>query len=187
MNKKGKIVTGILMILVIVVITSAVILLLVKSGVIEVEEKEEVSVLDMGFIPYVREGFLAVKDFKFCGYVDEGYGCLGEGEEFYLGEEVHFKFIVESSTYGGDIMLVENYRVKGPTGEVLLEVDEKNNFYFDVKSKERKELITFKDYFAVGMDLAEGEYSLELLIENPLLNKKTKLIEKFSLVEEEYD
>ena len=78
-------------------------------------------------------------------------------------------------------MLVENYQIKGPNGELLLGVDEKNNFNFDLISNEKKELITFKDFFVVGSDLSEGEYTLELIVNNPLLNKKTTLVKKFQM------
>jgi hypothetical protein len=182
MNKQGKVMTEILVMLVVVVITSAVILLLVQSGVLEVKaENEQVSVLNANFIPVAREGYLAIKDFRFCNFVDLDYNCIGEVNSFALDSEIHFVFTVESSTFNGDIMLVENYRIKGPTGEMLLEVDVSNNFNFDLSSNKETEDVTFKDFFIVNQGLPEGEYTLELLIENPLLTKKTTLVKKFSV------
>lgn len=182
MNNKGKIALEILIVLVIIVLTSGVTLALVNLGILEPKAGGgEVSLLNADFIPVGREGYLAVKEFKFCGEVDERYNCAEEKETFNLGEEVHFRFGVESSTSGGEVMLVENYRIKGPSGKVLLEVDEKNNFYFEVKSKERKEVIAFKDYFRVGFDMPKGEYVLELVMENPLLNKKATLVKRFEM------
>ncbi len=187
-NKKGKVATELLIMLITVVVTSAIIFLLVQGGVLTVKmEAEQTSVLNTEFIPMGREGSLAVKDFKFCGFVDLNYQCISETEEFYLGSEVHFIFIIESSTSNGDIMLVENYMVKGPEGNILLDVDEKNNFNFDIISKERQELVTFKDFFVVGEELEEGEYTLELFVENPLLNKKTTLIKKFMIHPKEFE
>ena len=181
-NKKGKLATEILVMLVVVVITSAVILLLVQSGILEVKaENEQVSVLNADFIPVTREGYLAIKDFRFCNFVDLNYNCVGEVNSFALNSEIHFLFTVESSTYNGDIMIVENYRIKGPSGEMLLEVDASNNFNFDLSSNKETEEITFKDFFIVNQGLPEGEYTLELLIENPLLTKKTTLVKKFSV------
>jgi len=164
-NKKGKVATELLIMLITVVVTSAIIFLLVQAGVLTVKmEAEQTSVLNTEFIPMGREGSLAVKDFKFCGFVDSDYNCIAESEEFYLGSEIHFIFIIESSTSNGDITVVENYRIKGPEGNILLDVDERNNFNFDIISKEKQELITFKDFFVVGEELVEGEYTLELFI-----------------------
>ena len=58
-----------------------------------------------------------------------------------------------------------------------------NSFYFDIDSNEEKELVTFKDYFVVGENLASGDYILELFIENPLLNKNITLVKKFKMLE----
>ena len=181
MNKEGKIATQILIMLVVVVLTSAAVFSLVQYGVIKVKEVEGAQVLNTEFIPYMREGYLAIKEFKFCEDVDENYGCVGEKEDFELGGRIYFRFVIESSIVDGEVMLVENYQLKGPTGEMLLEVDEKNNYYFEVESKKKTELVFFKDYFIVGAGLEEGEYTLELLMENPLLNKKTTLVKKFEM------
>ena len=187
-SKKGKVAMELLIMLITVVVTSAIIFLLVQAGVLTVKmEAEQTSVLNTEFIPMGREGSLAVKDFNFCGFVNLNYQCIDEKEEFSLGSEVHFIFIIESSTSNGDIMLVENYMIKGPEGDVLLDVDEKNNFHFDIVSKERQELVTFKDFFVVGEELLEGEYTLELFVENPLLNKKTTLIKKFMIHPKEFE
>ena len=96
-----------------------------------------------------------------------------------MEEEVHFKFVVESSTYNGEIMLTENYKLIDPDEKILLEVDESENFHFQKKSKETKELITFKDFLIIGEDLPTGEYTLNLVVENPLINKKTTLTKRF--------
>ena len=48
-----------------------------------------------------------------------------------------------------------------------------------------KELITFKDYFTLGERSDTGEYTLELVLENPLLQKKMTATKKF-MVEEEF-
>jgi hypothetical protein len=182
MNNKGKVIVEMLIMLVVIVITSALILYLVQSGTITVKaENDQVSILNTEFIPMGREGYLAIKDFKFCDFVDLNYNCVGETENFFLGSEVYFLFVVETTTVSGQIMVVENYRIKGPNGELLLDVDEKNNFNFDITSKERKESITFKDFFVVGSDLSEGEYTLELIVNNPLLNKKTTSVKKFQM------
>lgn len=188
MNKKGGIVMVLLLMLVVIVITSAVVLILVKNEIIGVNpEYEDVSLLDAEFVPVGSSGSLVIKNFKFCGMVDEGYTCIGEGNSFSLGDDVHFTFIVESSTFQGDVMLIENYLIKGPNGDILLDIDEKRNYNFETASSDKLEAISFKDYFTAGFDLIEGEYSLELLIENPLIDKRARLVKNFILVERTYE
>ena len=183
MNKKGKVAIEVLIMLVTIVITSAIIFMLIQADVIKVKPgNADVSVLNTEFIPMGREGFLAIRDFTFCDFINEDYQCTGPGENFALGSAVYFRFVIESSTYNGDVKLIKNYRVKDPNGNLLLDVDEKNNFHFDIKSDESKELITFKDYFFVGEELPEGIYTLELVITNPLLDKKTTLVKTFEVI-----
>ena len=120
----------ILIFLIVVVLTSAVVLFLVQSGIVTVKaDGEEVPILNAEFIPVGREGYVAIKEFQFCDMVDELYNCLGEKNTFQIGGEVHFRFVIESSTWNGEVMLVENYKLKSPTGEILLDVDEE-----DIKS-----------------------------------------------------
>jgi hypothetical protein len=185
MNKQGKGVTELLVMLIMIVLTSGIVLLLVQSGIITVKaDSEQVSVLNTEFIPMGREGSLAVKEFQLCDYVDPGYNCVNEGDTFIPGSEVHFRFVVESSTYNGDIMLVENYQVKDSQGKIIFNVDEKNNLHFDVSSSELKEKVSFKDYFVLAEDAPEGEYSLDLIVENPLLVKRTITFKLFKVVKE---
>lgn len=178
MDSKGKIATQILIMLVVVVLTSAAVFSLVQAGVIEVRQVEGASVLNTEFIPFMREGTLVIKEFKFCGLVDEDYKCLEEKELFEAGENIHFRFIVESSAVDGEMMLVENYQLKGPEGNILLGVDEEYNTYVETES----ERIYFKDYIIGEAEDQKGEYTLELLVENPLLNKKVTLTKKFRII-----
>ena len=183
MNRKGKIAIEILIMLVTIVLTSAIIFILIQADVLNVKESNsEVSVLNTEFIPMGREGYLAIRELFFCDFIDESYQCISPGNNFELGNAVHFMFVVESSTYNGDIKLIKNYRIKGPSGELLLDVDEKNNFHFDISSEETTEQVTFKDYFFIGEELPVGQYSLELVIENPLLDKRTTLIKNFDVI-----
>ena len=108
--KKGKVAIELLIMLVTIVVTSAIIFLLIQADVIQVKSgNAEVSVLNAEFIPLGREGYLAISDFNFCDYIDQNYGCVGKRNSFSLGSQVHFLFVVESSTYNGDVMVVENY------------------------------------------------------------------------------
>ena len=40
----------------------------------------------------------------------------------------------------------------------------------------------FKDYFFIGEELPEGIYTLELVITNPLLDKKTTVVKTFEVI-----
>lgn len=180
MNKKASAMIEVMILLVTIVLTSGVVLLLVNSGILTVRADSE-PLLNTEFIPLGRTGSLVITEFDFCSSIIE-YDC-SPSEVFKLGDEVHFKFIVESSTYNGDVSIVENYRVKSPEGKVLLDVDLKDNYYFDVKSNKELEKITFKDYFVVGSELPNGVYTLELVIQNPLIDKRATLAREFVMTE----
>jgi hypothetical protein len=182
MNKRAKLATSILIILVVIILTSAVMLLLVKTGVLSVKESSE-SVLNTEFIPYQRDGKIAIKDFHFCGKITENSTCVGEGPEFDVQADVYFRFVVESTVYDGEVKLVENYRIKDAKGKVILEADSTDNFYFELISGAKFEKILFTDYFSMSSDDPAGEYILELIVSNALLNKKSKLVKKFELFE----
>src|SRR3989344_3324579 len=121
MNNRGS-VMEVLVLMIVVVLTSGVILLLVNTGIITVKAQSNEPILNTEFIPLGREGSLVIKEFKFCENVDESYNCINEKNSFNLGDEVHFVFKVESSTYNRDILLVENYQLVDPAGKVLLNV-----------------------------------------------------------------
>ena len=179
MKTKGSI-AQLLGLLITVVLTSAGILLLVQAGVITVRAESTESVLNTEFIVN-RGGEIQIQDFKFCKSVDDTYNCLGEGDSFLLGEKVYFRFGVETSTYQGQVLLVENYQVKGPDGRVLIEVDQKRNFNVDFSSKESMEDVSFKDFLVTNEKDQLGEYTLDLVMENPLLNKKVTITKRFRL------
>lgn len=182
MNKRGKIVTEILVMMVLIVLTSAVILLLVQSGVISVKaDVNQADLLNTDFVPYGREGSLVISEFHFCTEVTASFDCLSPKESFSPGDKVHFFFVAESTTSNGEIIIVENYRLRAPNGDLLLDVEGDANFQFDLTSRERQEEVKFKDYFVVADYLEGGEYTLELVLENPLLNKKVNAVEKFRL------
>ena len=179
-NKKGSVIIELLIILAVMAITSAVVLLLINSGVISLRtDYEPVQVLNTEFIPVGRAGHLAVREFSFCEGIDDQYICINQRDRFSFGEEIHFKFLLETSTADGQVLVVKNYKVKGPSGELLLDADAKDNFYFEIKSKKKLEIITFKDFFVLLGDGERGEYTLELLLENPLIDKRTTLVKKF--------
>lgn len=187
MHKRGRIEIEMFIVLITIVVTSAVILLLVKSGTIEVKE-DVVSepVLNTEFLPVGREGFLAVKDFAFCSYVDADLNCLGRQEEFGKTENVYVWFVVESTTYNNQILAARNYRIRDPAGTVIFEADNKNTYNFELSSDKNVEQVIFTDYFVMGEDAVTGEYALDVIVENPLLVKKVILTKKFMIVEGGY-
>ena len=183
MNAQGSAMVELLILLVVVALTSGVILFLVQTGVLQVRSSsaEYDSLLNAEFIPLAQEGRLAVQGFQCCSFVDENYRCLEEKKRFTAGERVYFRFAVETSTVSGDVLLVQNYRLKDAFGKVLLEVDEQSNNYARKSHVRETEVLYFKD-FIVSEAGDEGAYTFELLIENPLLQKKATLIKNFELV-----
>ena len=182
MNKKGSVIIEIMIFLVALVFLSATILFLVKSGVIKTKSSsEEINVLNTEFLPMGRGGTLVLKQFQFCVNVDKSLNCLNEINSFERGENVYIRFVVESSIYNGEVLIVRNYRMKNPEGEVILEVDETNNYNFAAKSNRETEKITVADYIPTMDNSPEGEYTLDLIVENPLLNKKVTTSNQFLL------
>ena len=181
-NKKGGIAKEALIMLVTVVFTSAIVFGLVKAGVVEVSENSQESMLNTEFIPYERSGEVLIKNFRFCDSIASITGCTDTKEIFSIGEEVHFFFNVLTSTFQGDVILVENYRILGPVGQVLLEVDQKNDYYFTIKSPEEKQTVYFTDYFVLEEGDPIGEYTVQLLITNQLLNKEVTLSRSINVV-----
>ena len=182
MNKQGGVITQILVLLIIVVATSAVVLILVNTGYITPNpENEQVDILNTEFIPFEREGVVVLSNFQFCELVDNSYTCLLPTRQFAIGEQIHFTFHVETSTVQDQVYLVENYRIRGPDNTILLDIEDENNFYVEKISTKDAETVIFKDYFTVTEGQLQGQYTLELLITNPLLNKKTTLVERFEV------
>lgn len=182
MNNHATFATELLIMLVIVVVTSASVLFLVQAGLITVKaESEGDPILNTEFIPIAREGTLAIKGFMFCRDVDEQYNCLGETPSFKRGERVHFRFVIESSTTNGEIKLMENYYLRGPQGTIVLQVDESKNYHFEEQNLEQEEDIYFKDFIITDEGAESGQHTLELAIENQLLNKRVVLSKQFIL------
>ena len=184
MHNRGRIEIELFIVLITIVVTSAVILLLVKSGTIEVKDDVITEpVLNAQFLPAGREGFLVVKDFAFCGYVDEDLNCLNRQEEFGKTENVYVWFVVESTTYNNQILAARNYRILDPSGAIIFEADNKNTYNFELSSDKKNEQVIFTDYFVMGEDAVTGEYTLDVIVENQLFGKKVTLTKKFMVVE----
>lgn len=185
MHKQARIEIEVFIVLITMVFTSAVILFLVYSGTIEV--KEGVSpepVLNTEFLPVGREGYLAVRQFDFCSYVDERLNCLGKQQEFSALENVYVRFVVESSTFDNQVLLLRNYKILNPLGEVVFQAEQKNTYNFELSSAKDRENVAFSDFFVMGEDALAGEYTLDVIIENPLLEKKITLSKKFMITGE---
>ena len=180
-TKRGSVVLEIVLFMVLVVVTSAVILLLVHFGVISVKaENEQVSVLNTQFLPYAREGNLVISNIEFCENIDESFHCVPK-DKFFLGEPVYVLTTVESSTSNSEIMLLENYRLRNPTGDIVLDAEEKNNFHYQLQSSKSKEQVMLKDKFVVHSGASKGEYTFEVIVENLLLQQKVTAIKKVEI------
>ena len=184
MHKRGRIEIEVFIVLITIVVTSAVILLLVKSGTIEVRgEVVTEPVLNAEFLPVGREGFLAVKDFAFCSYVDADLNCVERQNEFGKTENVYVWFAVESSVTDGQVMLLRNHQITNPQGQIVLQAEQKDAYNLELQSEKKTENIVFADFFVMGQDAIPGEYTLDVILENPLLDKKVTLTKKFTIVE----
>jgi hypothetical protein len=182
MNVKANVAIKVLSILVIVIVTSALVLVLVRTGVVSVKaEHEPVNVLNTEFIPARNVGHLNIREFSFCSFVDDDFNCDVKNS-FNFGDEVHFKYIVDSTIFDSQLLVAKNYRIKGPSGELLLDAESKDNFYVDIRSEKKSELISFKDFFTLLGDGDVGVYTIELIIENPLIEKRATLTEKFEVL-----
>ena len=184
-DKQGSLAVQLLIIVVVIVLSSIVVLLLVRAGILLPQATDE-PILNTEFLPVGRGGELVVREFEFCEFVTDDYRCLSSKERFSLGDEVHFRFVVESSPFDGQLLLVENYRVKGPEGALLLDVEEKNNFYVSAASVQDTEDVMIKDFFIIGSDEKPGPYTLELVLENPLIGKTVTVTKTFALEEPYY-
>lgn len=186
MRKQGRIEIELFIVLITIVFTSAVILLLVYSGAIKVKEDAMAEpVLNAEFLPVGKEGFLAVKQFDFCSSVDASLNCLGSKEEFGKIENMYVRFVVENTVSNHEIILWRNYEIRNPFGEVVLQAEQKNAYNFELSSTKKTENIVFADYFVMGDDAIPGGYTLDVIIENPLLGRKITLTKKFTVIEGE--
>ncbi|NQV91706.1 hypothetical protein HQ489_04490 [Candidatus Woesearchaeota archaeon] len=178
LDKEGKIAVQLLTFLVVAVLSSAIMLTLVQTGVLSVRADNQPSLLDAEFIPVGRQGTLAIRSFDFCRSVDEKLNCVGKTEDFNINQEVHFRFVVETTTSYGQIQLVENYRIKDANGNIILNANTEDDFYFDLQTDQKQELVTIAEYFLISNP---GDYTLELIIKNPYLGKETTLTERFDV------
>ncbi len=183
MNNKAKIVIEILIFLIIAILSSSTVLLMVKMGILTPKENAaDVKILNAEFIPFTRGGTLTVREFYFCTGIDENYVCDVQKKSFSKGDKVNFYFVVESSVKDGMVMLVENYRVLSPSGRIILEAEDKDNFYYEKKSNLETEQVIFRDFFNIWED-ESGEYTFELILRNPLIEKDVTLSKTFYLEE----
>lgn len=183
-NKKANIAVEVLVFLIVVSLVSGTLLFLIQSNVIQVQGAavQQQPILNANFIPSAREGSIAIIEFQFCDVVTQDYLCTQEKNTFANGDEVHFRFVVETSSYENSVVLFENYRLLDPTGEVILDVEDKKDLFFETRTTSSTEKVTFKDYFFAGYELESGTYTLELIIHNSILNKKATVIKTFELV-----
>ena len=186
MDKKGSTVLFVLIIAVVVVLSSMAVLLLVRAGILLPQATEE-PILNTEFLPVGRSGELVVREFEFCERVDRDFQCFIPTARFVPGDDIAVRFLVESGVYDGAIRLVRNYQLRAPSGEVIVSLDAKNSYSFDGTSQKEKETIAFADLFTTDNTFQEGTYTLDIFIENPLLNKQLTISKKLVLVRQEAD
>jgi len=169
-TKKGNLTVQILVLLIVIVFTSATMLLLLKLDVINPSGSQE-ELLNTEFIPVAREGNLEISNFQFCAFIDANKNCVSPRNRFDVGSEVHFRFVAKSSPVNGVLNLVENYRLERGDGLLVLEAQDKDNFYYSLDSTKAEEEIIFTDSFTTGADVQDGQYTLHLILSNPVAGK----------------
>ncbi len=178
-STKGTIAVQVVIILLVAALTSGIMLLLVHLGVLSSDSGNEVDVLNAQFVPLERSGDVQVRQVDFCKYVDTQFACYQKSDTFAVGEDVYLRFLVESSTFQGQIMLMRNYRIVDPAGDIIMDLEQQNSYIFEQQSGKDSESVAFADYFSLGDSPAVGEYQVEILIENPLLDKRVTLVKRF--------
>jgi hypothetical protein len=171
----------ILLFLAIVVITSAVLLSLLHFGILTLQDRADADLLNTEFIPFERDGTMIISKFEFCSEVDSTYTCINPKDVFRFGEQIHFRVLVRSDPVNSIIRLEENYRIIGPQSQIFLEVGDRDAFLFEKAAEGDAELVAIADSFTIDSTLPTREYTLELFIENPLLNKKTTISRTFTV------
>lgn len=182
-NNKGKLAVEILVMMIVIVTTSALVLIMIKTGMIVVRaEVTTEPILNTEFLPLGKAGSLAIKEFNFCSYVED-FNCLNEQNEFNRGDNIYIRFVVESTVDNGDVVVMHNYQVKNPSGGIVLEANQEDNFNFEMRSGNEFEPIVFSEYFNLGNGAQSGEYTLEMIVKNPMLNKKVVVTKKFKVIQ----
>ena len=73
--------------------------------------------------------------------------------------------------------------MRNPLGEVVLQAEQKNAYNLELSSGRKTENVVFGEFFVLGEDIISGEYTLNIIIENALLNKKITVTKKFMVIE----
>jgi hypothetical protein len=191
-GRKGGLAIESLALLVTALISSALVFYLVQSGVVSVSgsgdgtsvSNSQSEFLNIEYLPISKGGTLVIQDFSLCYNEDvnkETLKCKQERELFFLGDEVHFSFSVISSSYLGSIELLENYRLRGPDNEILLDVNSRDDYEFATDTEESIQQVYFEDYFILDSVDPIGEYTLELVVKNNLIGKETVVRKKINV------
>jgi hypothetical protein len=170
--KQASVMVKLVVFLIVIVITSSIVLLLVRTGVVDQTNSNE-NVLNIDFIP-ITTGDLNIRSVILCGSLEE-FECL-ESEEFSVGEKVNVLFLVETDVDAGRVLLVRSYKVTNANGEVVFASSGKNNVVFEETSEKSAELVGFSDSFTPS---GSGEFTLDAIIENPILGKKVTASKRF--------
>ncbi len=170
MNKKALTSSEGIVVAIIILLVVTTMFLLSYLGVIPARKYEPVEVLQADFIPYQREGKLSITEVKLCEALDTQKNCINEKTTFTKPTTVSIRAVVETSPTNGKVFLLENYRVRGPDGLVILTAD--SDLPFEMDSSLASQEVLFTDFFSLAEDLSAGPYTFELVITNPLLNQE---------------
>lgn len=177
-KKKGGVLVQFLVFMIVVVFISAIMIFLLKSGVLSVKEPQNdvPNVLNTEFFigNNDKENFL-VNNFEICSSL-ENFNCGNKGE-FWIGDEVFYKYYFQSPTINNQVMIIEEYQVLNSNKEILFAQQKNFNFNSDKELETRN----MKNSFFLENEFPTGEYILRLEINNLLLRKKVTLEKKFKI------
>ena len=179
MNKNGKVVVEILIFMIAVVMISAGVLFLIKTGFLNPQpENSEVNLLNTEFLPTGRDAGISLMEFDVCSYIQTNLFC-SKKDYFYTGETVFVRLIVGTSFTNGEAILDRKYTLLNSENQNILTLEASDNYQISVGNDEP---LMVTDEFILPEDLEEGTYLLDVLIENPLINKKVSGKKELALV-----
>ena len=182
-SNKGSVLVQVTVIVLVAALTTLVMLLLMNLGVFEEQpENEQVSLLNTQFIPLERGGDLQIRQIDFCKRVDTEFNCYTKTTSFVKGEDVYIRFLVETSAYQGQVLLVRNYRIVDPLGNVIQDLEQQNAYVYEEATPNQRS-VAFADKLTFFADDLVGEYAIEMVVESPLLDKRVAIVKRIMIEE----
>ncbi len=179
-------VLSLLVALIIVLATSAGVFFLVRTGVLPVapqqQGQEERLILPIQeAVQLPKENALKITEIKLCEQVNLHLDCINEKTAFKRGETVYFTLLVETTVISNNVRLIANFGINDENGKPILAVEEQNEFPISAKSIGKTEQLRLQNSFTFEESDQPGAYILEIVVANPLINKKASKTKEFMI------